>query len=73
MVRDQYGEPLPQCEGPKLRPFDKSTATVKFKRLLSDPDSEGQAHVFEASIGATAYAIKVVCIKISCLTTKQSG
>lgn len=73
MVRDQYDEPLPQCEGPKLRPFAKSTATLKFKRLLRDLYSEGQAHVFEASIGSTAYAIKVVCKNISYLATMESS
>ena len=72
MVNDLYNQPLPQCEGPKLRPFAKSTATVKFKRLLSDLYSEGQAHVFEASIGSTAYAVKVVCRNIWFLATMES-
>ena len=73
MVKDLYKQPLPQCEGPKLRPFAKSTASLKFKRLLSDLNSEGQAHVFEASIGSTAYAVKVVCRNISDLATTESS
>ncbi len=56
----QYDEPLPTCEGPKLKPFHDSKAIVKFKRLLSDKDAEGQAHVFEASIGSSTFAIKIV-------------
>ena len=56
----QYNEPLPTCEGPKLNPFHDAKAIVKFKRLLSDKDAEGHAHVFEASIGSKSFAIKIV-------------
>ena len=59
-MKPQYTEPLPQCDGPKLKPFKLPMPTPKFHRLISDPDAEGQAHVFEASIGSTVYAIKVV-------------
>lgn len=55
----QYTGPLPLCEGPKLHRFRKPKA-VTFKRLLSDPESEGHAHVFEAVIGSATYAVKVV-------------
>ena len=56
-----YGEPLPLCDGPKLKPFDLPMPNPDFHRLISDRDAEGgQAHVFEASIGSTMYAIKVV-------------
>ena len=55
----QYDEPLPTCEDPKLNPF-QTKAIVKFKRLLSDKDSDGHAHVFETSIGASTFAIKIV-------------
>lgn len=71
MATDRYDGLLPQCEGPKLHPFARSTATLEFKRLLSDPNSEGQAHVFEASIGSTGYAIKVVCKHSSSLATRH--
>ena len=54
-----YDEPLPTCEGPKLKPF-KTKGIVKFKRLLSDKDSDGHAHVFEASTGASSFAVKIV-------------
>ena len=60
VTNPQYNEPLPQCEGPKLRPFDDPKPAVTFRRLLSDKDSEGHAHVFEAAIGSTAYALKMV-------------
>ena len=56
----QYNEPLPQCEGLKLRPFCNPKPTVTFCRLLSDKDSEGHAHVFEAAIESIVYAIKMV-------------
>ena len=56
----QYNEPLPTCEGPKLKPFHDQKAIVKFKRLLSDKDAEGHAHVFEATIGSLTFAIKIV-------------
>ena len=55
-----YGKPLPTCEGPKLNPFHDLKAIVKLKRLISDNDSESHAHVFEASIGSSSYAIKIV-------------
>ena len=56
----QYDEPLPTCEGPKLNPFHDLKAIVKFKRLLSDKDAGGHAHVFEASIGSSSFAVKIV-------------
>ena len=56
----QYNEPLPTCEGPKLNPFHDLKAIVKFKSLLGDKNGEGQAHVFEASIGSSTFAIKIV-------------
>ena len=55
----KYTEPLPLVEGPKLHPFPKPKAVI-FKRLLSDPESEGHTHVFEATIGSATYAIKIV-------------
>ena len=55
-----YTEPLPLCEGPKLHRFQKPQAAVTFVRLLSDAESEGHAHVFEATIGSATYAIKMV-------------
>lgn len=58
----QYNEPLPQCEGPKLGPFHNPKPAVIFRRLLSDKDAEGHAHVFEAAIESTAYAVKMVRI-----------
>ena len=57
-------EPLPWCEGPKLDPFPDLKAAIIFRRLLSDKDSEGDAHVVEATIGSTNYAIKLVSIFI---------
>lgn len=56
----QYTEPLPQCEGPKLHPFHDPTPAVVFHRLLSEKDSEGHAHIFEATIESEIYAVKVV-------------
>lgn len=54
--------PLPQCEGPKLDPFPQSKSVIKFRRLLSNKDSEGHAHVFEATINSTTYALKLVSL-----------
>ena len=59
MAIPQYDQPLPTCEGPKLNPFHELRAIVKFKRLLSD-NTGGHAHVFEASIGSSSFAIKIV-------------
>ena len=57
----KYTEPLPLCEGPKLHRFRKLKAgLVTINRLLSEVDSEGHAHVFEATIGSATYAIKMV-------------
>ena len=55
-----YNQALPRCEGPKLRPFPRRKAAVQITALLSDLDSDGHAHVFEASIGSRTYALKVV-------------
>ena len=57
----EYTEPLPLCEGPELHRFRKLKAgLVTFNRLLSDNESEGHAHVFEAAIGSATYATKMV-------------
>ena len=61
----QYTEPLPLCEGPRLDRFRKLKAgLVTFNRLLSDIESEGHAHVFEAAIGSATYAIKMVRLHV---------
>ncbi|KAL8820976.1 MAG: hypothetical protein Q9191_007406 [Dirinaria sp. TL-2023a] len=57
--------PLPDCNGPRLQPFEDPKATVDFKRLISDgnlTDSSagGHAHVFEALIQSKTYALKIV-------------
>lgn len=53
-------ELLPQCKGPKLHPFPHRHAKINFVRLISDPEAEGQSHVFEVSINSESYALKVV-------------
>ena len=57
-----YNKQLPDCEGPKLRPFKNRKAAIGFHRLLSNEDSGtgGHAHVFEVSIRSKLYALKVV-------------
>jgi hypothetical protein len=56
----QYNEHLPQSEGPKLHPLRGRKGALTFRRLLSDRNSDGHAHVFEASINGRTYAIKMV-------------
>lgn len=61
----RYDEPLPQCKGPKLAPFQDRSAAINILRLISENDPEdtsggGHAHVFEASINSKTYALKVV-------------
>ena len=51
---------LPECDGPKLKPFTFRDRKIQFVRLLSDPEYSGHAHVFEALIDAKPYALKVV-------------
>ncbi len=56
---------LPECSGPKLQPFEDEEATVDFKQLISEselPETSdgGHAHVFEVSIHAKTYALKIV-------------
>ena len=59
-----YKGPIPQCEGPKLEEFSHRRATVDYRALLSDPESDGQAHVFEVRIGSRNYALKIVCQRV---------
>lgn len=56
----------PSCEGPKLSPFHKRKAAIKFIQRLSDAEHDGQAHVFEVSIARKSYALKIVS-SASCL------
>ena len=51
---------IPRIDGPKLDEFVHRDAIIEFRALLSDPDSEGQSHVFEVKIGSHIYALKVV-------------
>ena len=56
-----YKGAIPQCEGPKLDEFPHRRANIDYRTLLSDPESNGQAHVFEVRIGSRNYALKIVC------------
>ena len=51
---------LPQCDGPKLHAFSERSVDIKFVRLLSDNEQDGQSRVFEVSIDSMRYALKVV-------------
>ena len=56
---------LPECNGPKLQPFEDPKATIDIKNLISDANptdssSGGHAHVFEALIQGKTYALKIV-------------
>ncbi|KAL8951220.1 MAG: hypothetical protein Q9222_002783 [Ikaeria aurantiellina] len=57
--------PLPQCDGPKLHPFDDDTARLEFIRILSDTSIDADAYVFEVSIGGQPFALKVVRLNLS--------
>ncbi|KAI4212012.1 MAG: hypothetical protein LQ351_005194 [Letrouitia transgressa] len=58
--------PLPWCQGPKLKPFPNRKTDVEFVSLLSDPESNGQSHVFEVKIASGSYALKVVSDPLRC-------
>ncbi|KAL9016606.1 MAG: hypothetical protein Q9185_006049 [Variospora sp. 1 TL-2023] len=49
----------PRCDGPKLHPFAHRRAKIKFVKRLSDPDHEGQGHVFQVDIARKTYALKI--------------
>lgn len=56
---------LPECNGPKLQPFEDPKATVFLQNLISennltDLSAGGHAHVFEVSIQSKTYALKIV-------------
>lgn len=74
-----YDGPLPQCQGPKLKPFPHRKSKVDFIRLLSDSESTGgiesggHAHVFEVSIEGETYALKVVSYTPRRQNTLRSG
>ena len=51
---------IPRTDGPKLGEFPHRNAGIRFRALLSDPDYEGQAHVFEVEIRSRIYALKIV-------------
>ncbi|KAL8745420.1 MAG: hypothetical protein Q9190_002446 [Brigantiaea leucoxantha] len=59
LSKPRYQGPIPRCKGPKLSPFRDRKAAIEFVRLLSDPELEGQAYVFEVSIASKPYALKV--------------
>lgn len=50
----------PRCDGPKLHPFHNRRATIRYTKRLSDPNHDGEAHVFQVEIARKAYALKVV-------------
>ncbi|KAL8770400.1 MAG: hypothetical protein Q9209_003826 [Squamulea sp. 1 TL-2023] len=49
----------PDCEGPKLGPFVHRRAPMQFIQRLSNPEHDGQAHVFEINIARKVYALKI--------------
>lgn len=56
---------LPECNGPKLQPFENPKTTIEFKDLISEKDltdssAGGHAHVFKVSIQSKTYALKIV-------------
>ena len=57
MSRDSL---LPQCDGPKLHAFSKRAVDIRFVRLLSDNEQDGQSHVLDVVIDGVRYALKVV-------------
>ena len=64
MPRNSLSGYLPQCQGPKLRPFPHSSAPIEFLRLISANNTEttpsgGHSHVFEVSIHSQLYALKI--------------
>lgn len=56
----KYDSHLPPCDGPKLLPFAGRYGPVEFIRLLSDPERDSMAYVFEVTIAAKRYALKIV-------------
>ena len=70
-----YSKPLPDCKGPKLKPFKDRKATIDFRRLLSAGESEegGHAHVFEVSIKSVVYALKVVSPPLNAPSIADKG
>ncbi|KAL8830877.1 MAG: hypothetical protein Q9170_005535 [Blastenia crenularia] len=50
---------LPPCEGPKLHQFAEHDSPLEFVQILTDPDSDVRAHVFEVLIAAKSYALKI--------------
>ena len=55
-----YRGAIPRVEGPKLDEFPHRAAAINFRALLSDPEAQGQAHVFEVEIRSKIYALKIV-------------
>jgi hypothetical protein len=50
--------PLPQCEGPKLQPFD--FGGMQAIEFLEDLGAGLHAHVFKVAIRGQIYALKLV-------------
>ena len=64
-------EPLPLCDGPKLKPFAYTGAPVDFVDLLS-ADSPGEhSHVFEVVINSQHFALKVVSMTAPVIQTEN--
>lgn len=51
---------LPPIEGPKLHQFVDFDGDLEFVQLLTDPESDASAHVFEVVIASKTYALKIV-------------
>ncbi|KAI4168730.1 MAG: hypothetical protein LQ343_006166 [Gyalolechia ehrenbergii] len=50
---------LPPIEGPKLHQFVDFDGDLEFVQLLTDPESDASAHVFEVVIASKTYALKI--------------
>ncbi len=68
-----FRKPLPECEGPRLAPFNDRKFNIDFVQLLSDNEQNGQSHVFEVSIKGKAYALKIVSLVSPTPVTPLTG
>lgn len=55
----ELADPLPRCDGPKLKFFGHHSSSFNFVSLLSSENPGQHGHVFEVVLDSQRYALKI--------------
>ncbi|KAJ9646641.1 hypothetical protein H2199_002690 [Coniosporium tulheliwenetii] len=54
---------LPECEGPKMHPYEDRNPKIEFESLLGDSNTASHSHVFKVLLNSRPFALKMRLIQ----------